>query len=104
MKLWITGAAGLLGTALKRVCDERGIVYAATERAEVDVTDSLAVMRFVEAVRPTHIVNCAAYTAVDLAETEQPINISFPCYMSRRILSSMARKRRLMLKTLQQIL
>ncbi len=71
MKLWITGAAGLLGAALKRVCDERGIVYIATGRAEVDVTDSLAVMRFVEAVRPTHIVNCAAYTAVDLAETER---------------------------------
>jgi dTDP-4-dehydrorhamnose reductase len=70
MKVWITGASGLLGAQLKQSCDLQGISNVATTRLEVDVTDFQAVKSFVEKTRPTHVVNCAAYTAVDLAESE----------------------------------
>lgn len=70
MKLWIVGASGLLGSALKELCEEKGIVYVGTS-SELDIADARAVRDFARKTEPTHIVNCAAYTAVDQAETER---------------------------------
>lgn len=39
-------------------------------REEMDVTDPLKLARTIESFRPQHVINCAAYTAVDKAETE----------------------------------
>lgn len=87
MKLWITGGKGLLGSALKELCEERKISYIATDRARVDVSNKESVARFAEANRPTHIINCAAYTAVDLAEKEKDatfaINAEGPANLAR---------------------
>lgn len=66
MRLWITGANGLLGSALKQKGD------LATGRAEADIGDLDALRAFASEHRGiTHIVNCAAFSLVDLSETER---------------------------------
>ncbi len=70
MKLWITGAKGLLGSLLVKLCEKRKLAYVATGR-EIDITQTDQVRSFAKHQTPTHIINCAAYTAVDLAEKEK---------------------------------
>ena len=70
MKLWIPGGTGIVGSALQTVCRQRHIAVYATG-ASLDVTDENACRAFVAQTKPTHIINCAAYTAVDRAEEER---------------------------------
>lgn len=70
MKILITGANGQLGRELQRtVPSEWGVTAIGT--ADCDITDSAAVATLIEGLRPDVVVNCAAYTAVDQAETER---------------------------------
>ena len=66
----LLGAKGQLGRDLERELAACGDV-AACDHATVDVTDAGAVARAVRNVAPRFIVNAAAYTAVDRAETER---------------------------------
>ena len=66
----ITGSNGQLGTELCHLLDERNISYTATDSAEMDITDKDAVDAVFQAVKPTFVFHCAAYTAVDKAEEE----------------------------------
>lgn len=66
----ITGSNGQLGTELCHLLDERNISYTATDSAEMDITDKDAVDAVFQAVKPTFVFHCAAYTAVDKAEDE----------------------------------
>lgn len=67
----MTGAGGLLGYALVRELRRRGIPATAMERDALDVTRTEDVLRAVAAVRPTVVLHCAAYTAVDRAESDE---------------------------------
>ncbi|MDE6206513.1 MAG: dTDP-4-dehydrorhamnose reductase [Muribaculaceae bacterium] len=72
MKLLITGSNGQLGREMREVLERRvpGIsTYVGHE--ELDLTDRTAVETFLAAGDFTHIINCAAYTAVDKAEEEK---------------------------------
>lgn len=69
----ITGAGGMVGTDLRDELLRRGEDVVAATRCELDVTDAAAVSSLVERVRPTIIINCAAYTKVDDAETNEPL-------------------------------
>jgi dTDP-4-dehydrorhamnose reductase len=69
-RLWIPGGRGMLGTQLAARAIARGHDVVATGR-EVDAADPAVVAAFVAQHRPTLVINCAAWTAVDLAETEQ---------------------------------
>ncbi len=71
MKLLITGAGGLLGSALAREAENRGLEVVGLDRAALDVTDGPAVRAALEEHRPDVVVNCAAYTAVDRAESDE---------------------------------
>ncbi len=73
MKILVTGAAGQLGRDITKLLDERGIDYRGVDIADCDITDAWDVMRMMEGVRPTHVMHCAAYTAVDRAESEQEL-------------------------------
>ncbi|TWU57899.1 dTDP-4-dehydrorhamnose reductase [Rubripirellula reticaptiva] len=65
--IFVTGAAGQLGSAL---CHTLGDDCLALTRDQLDIADSASIEALVLAKRPDVIVNCAAYTAVDLAEDE----------------------------------
>nr|WP_275404127.1 dTDP-4-dehydrorhamnose reductase [Pseudonocardia acidicola] len=64
----ITGAGGMLGTALRAALAGRQPV--ALGRADLDVTERGAVEKALATHRPDVVLNAAAYTAVDAAETE----------------------------------
>jgi dTDP-4-dehydrorhamnose reductase len=63
----ITGASGMLGHDLKDALAGRDVV--ALSRAELDITDAPAVASAVAGIDV--VFNCAAYTAVDAAETDE---------------------------------
>ena len=70
MSRWlIAGAAGMLGRDLVTVLLSRGELVAGLSRAELDITDAAAVRAALARWRPEVVVNCAAWTAVDDAET-----------------------------------
>jgi len=69
MRVLVTGAGGMLGQDVVTLLRERGHEVTAAARADLDVLDTAALARAV----PGHdaVVNCAAYTAVDAAETDE---------------------------------
>jgi dTDP-4-dehydrorhamnose reductase len=66
----ITGAGGMLAKALQLKLAARGVASTCLARAELDVTDESSLRAAIAVCRPRVILNCAAYTKVDLAETE----------------------------------
>ncbi len=71
MRWLITGAGGQLGSDLRTLLAELpGMELRACGSAELDVTDRAAIAAHVGDFRPDVIVNAAAYTAVDAAESD----------------------------------
>jgi len=70
LKVLITGAGGQAGQALCRTAPDQVEIFS-LDRDRLDITDGVAVLRTVRAERPDLVINAAAYTAVDKAETEQ---------------------------------
>ena len=69
MKVLITGAGGQVATALS-ARSPAGVELTNVARSELDIADPEQVRRVLTAVRPDAIINAAAYTAVDRAESE----------------------------------
>ncbi len=67
-RLLILGAEGQVGRALVARAGRAGMPHVALGRTQCDITDPLAVERAVQTSRM--VINCAAYTSVDRAETE----------------------------------
>ena len=65
----VAGAAGMLGQDLVELLRSRGEDVLAADRATLDITDAGAAARAAEGADV--VVNCAAWTAVDLAETRE---------------------------------
>jgi len=70
VKVLITGASGMLGTDMVAEFHRRGFAVAAMDRNSLDITVLEQVRRVVGDISPRIIVNCAAYTDVDKAESE----------------------------------
>lgn len=66
----LVGGAGQVGHELARSLAPLGELYA-TDRATLDLADPASIRQLLRARRPSLIVNAAAYTAVDRAETEE---------------------------------
>lgn len=73
MKLLITGANGQLGRCLQDRAQKYGFDVAAVTHEQLDITDKSAVDLFFSQWQPELVINAAAYTAVDKAETEPDI-------------------------------
>jgi dTDP-4-dehydrorhamnose reductase len=67
----VTGAAGQLGAAVMEAAARRGLDAVGLTRAELDIADAARVREVFERVRPIAVINCAAYTNVDGAETDR---------------------------------
>lgn len=70
MKVLVTGAAGMLGREMVAEFHRRGFDVTAMDHAGLDITDLEKVRRVVGESMPQVVVNCAAYTDVDKAESE----------------------------------
>lgn len=79
MKVLVTGARGQLGFDVLKELQKRNIEHLGVDRTEFDITDEVITRNFIEKYRPTVVIHCAAYTAVDKAEEEvelcQKINV-----------------------------
>lgn len=69
-RLLITGASGLLGRALARICRARGLDFVALSRASLDIADAEAVDAALDALQPWAVVNAAGFVrpSTDAAE------------------------------------
>jgi dTDP-4-dehydrorhamnose reductase len=93
----ITGANGQLGQALFKASEDLAdlkIIF--TDVEQLDITNSKQVRSVIESLRPFAVVNCAAYTAVDKAESEPeaaallntggPANLAVACALTGSLL------------------
>jgi dTDP-4-dehydrorhamnose reductase len=71
MKILITGSKGQVGQFLtQKLTSQSNVNLLAVDRESLDITDKKAVFAIVEKFQPDYIINAAAHTAVDKAETE----------------------------------
>jgi dTDP-4-dehydrorhamnose reductase len=71
MKIVVTGARGMLGSDVVARADEMSHEVVALDRDDLDVTDPGRVERLIVRERPGAVINCAAWTKVDLAEDHE---------------------------------
>ena len=88
MKVLLTGASGQVGRALQSSAPAGAEIRACT-RAELDISDGAAVRRAVAAFAPAVVINAAAYTAVDKAESEpllaETVNATGPRHLAEAV-------------------
>ncbi len=86
MRWMVTGSRGMLGQDLVALLAQRGQNVLAVDKSELDITDPAAVAHLVDKVDV--VVNVAAHTAVDKAESEEAaaftINATGPQILARR--------------------
>jgi len=90
MNILITGCNGQLGNEIQLLEQQfPHHKFFNTDVAELDITDQQAIERFVENNDIDGIVNCAAYTAVDKAESNEPLcqllNAEAPAFLAYAI-------------------
>lgn len=79
----VTGAGGQLGHAL--VAALGNVECHALSSAELDITDRSAVLNVVATLRPTAVINAAAYTAVDDCETNEVLALKVNAFGVRNL-------------------
>ncbi|MBZ9786738.1 dTDP-4-dehydrorhamnose reductase [Psychroflexus sp. CAK57W] len=74
MRILITGSKGQLGSELKVLSNYYPEhLFFHTDKEELDITSKEAIVKFVNKNKIKVIINCAAYTAVDRAESEKEL-------------------------------
>lgn len=66
----LTGGSGQLAISIAQLLEKRGTSFISAPKDELDISQDKAIEK-ITALKPSVIVNCAAYTAVDKAESEQ---------------------------------
>jgi dTDP-4-dehydrorhamnose reductase len=72
IRVLVTGAGGQVGAQVARILEGRADAIA-FDRSRLDLSDAAAIAASIREVRPQIIVNAAAYTAVDRAESEEAL-------------------------------
>lgn len=80
MNILVTGANGQLGNCIRNASADSADNYIFTDVAELDITDAQAVAKMVKDNDINVIVNCAAYTNVDKAESDADLAERLNCY------------------------
>ena len=88
MKIFLTGSNGQVGFELNKKLSPLGEVIA-TDREELNLTNLSAIRTFIDQTRPDIIINPAAYTAVDKAESEPDLAYRINT-LAPEVLASMA--------------
>jgi dTDP-4-dehydrorhamnose reductase len=71
MKILVTGANGQLGSELKELSKTQNTQqFIFTDIDELDLTNFESTEKFISETKPDYLINCAAYTGVDKAESE----------------------------------
>ena len=90
----MTGAGGQVASALRKLKPATAELTSLSH-AQLDITDKAAVQRALTALRPDVLINTAAYTAVDKAESEtaiaEKVNGDAPGYLAEAATSASAR-------------
>ena len=80
----VTGCNGQLGTALQSILRDKAVYI---DRTELDLTDEVAVKTYLSQNSFDFIINCAAYTATDRAESDgenaYKVNALAPLYLAK---------------------
>ena len=88
MNVLLTGATGQVGVALRNTAPP-GISLHAVSHTELDITDRVRVRALVEETEPDLVINTAAYTAVDRAESEperaEAVNAEGPRHLAEAL-------------------
>jgi dTDP-4-dehydrorhamnose reductase len=73
-KILVTGANGQLGSELKELAsDYSQFDWVFADRSVLDLSNLSSISKVLDTIQPQIIINCAAYTAVDKAETESEL-------------------------------
>lgn len=70
MRILVAGGQGQVGSTLAEIGNEQGLDLIALGRSELDITDAASISAAFEKYQPELLINAAAYTAVDKAESE----------------------------------
>lgn len=71
MKWLITGANGQLGRSFQEILTGQGFEYIALSKSELDISDAALTKDLISDLKPSVVINAAAYTNVERAESEQ---------------------------------
>jgi dTDP-4-dehydrorhamnose reductase len=87
MKILLTGSKGQLGQEVQKAGINAGLDIVSMDLPEIDITDYENLDRIFSELKPFMVINAAAYTAVDLAETQKNIchtvNVEGPANLTR---------------------
>jgi len=85
MKVVVTGAKGQLGTDLVDLLSDKGHKVYGYGREKLDITNFDQVHQVISNVTPDVVIHAAAYTKVDLAESEQDQAFLVNAYGTRNV-------------------
>ena len=92
MKVWVLGCAGLVGRCLVEFLKTKDVQVIASDKKKVDITCFSELEKMFNQIKPDYIFNCAAYTAVDDAESCRElalaVNGTAPGYLGKLTLST----------------
>ncbi len=92
----VTGANGQVGSELQDLASNYPYNFFFTDRETLDITDKEAIESFYSQSNITHIINCAAYTAVDKAEEDEE-NADKVNHLAVKYLAEVAKERNISL-------
>lgn len=72
-KVLLTGANGMLGTTLSEQLEQNGFSVIKTDVNEMDITNEENIKDVLNKSNPDVLINCAAFTNVDAAETQKEL-------------------------------
>jgi dTDP-4-dehydrorhamnose reductase len=89
----VAGKNGQVARCLRDLALQQNIPIVAVGRPELDLEDRSSIDRVLDAVEPSAVINAAAYTAVDRAETESAAAFAINCEGAAEIADAAGRRR-----------